>query len=133
MKTRFSGWVTWAIPLVFFLLPAAWAASDDTAGNALETVEDWRGSLPKATRTGQHALVQVRNSQLSLANNIEFKVDQLHGLLRPTGTASLLRLKLFLLSKWKSLTHACKLLMMYCKRWFRLNCKPATHHCELPA
>lgn len=85
MKTRFAGWATWAIPLVFFLLPAAWAASDDTASNALETVEDWRGSLPKATSTGQHALVQVRNSQLSLANNIEFKVDQLHGLLRSTS------------------------------------------------
>ncbi|MCR2747147.1 hypothetical protein [Limnobacter parvus] len=99
MKNRFSLLATLAMPLVFFLLPAALAVADATTNNAassaLETVQDWRSSLPRAASTGEHALVQVRNSQLSLADNIEFKVDQLHGLLRPTGAGQSVSLDIF--------------------------------------
>lgn len=57
-----------------YTAPRAWADN-------LEKVQDWRTALPNSWQTGKLALVQVRNSRLALANNIQFNIQSLHGTL----------------------------------------------------
>lgn len=57
--------------------PSAWA-------NNLEKVQDWRIALPNTWQPTEQALVQVRNSRLALANNIQFDIQTLHGTVAAT-------------------------------------------------
>jgi len=57
--------------------PGAWA-------NNLEKVQDWRIALPNTWQPTEQALVQVRNSRLALANNIQFDIQTLHGTVAAT-------------------------------------------------
>jgi len=57
--------------------PSAWA-------NNLEKVQDWRIALPNTWQPTEQALVQVRNSRLALANNIQFNIQTLHGTVAAT-------------------------------------------------
>lgn len=57
--------------------PAVWA-------NNLEKVQDWRIALPNTWQPTEQALVQVRNSRLALANNIQFNIQTLHGTVAAT-------------------------------------------------
>ena len=60
-----------------FTAPGAWA-------NNLEKVQDWRIALPNTWQPTEQALVQVRNSRLALANNIQFDIQTLHGTVAAT-------------------------------------------------
>ena len=57
--------------------PSAWA-------NNLEKVQDRRIALPNTWQPTEQALVQVRNSRLALANNIQFDIQTLHGTVAAT-------------------------------------------------
>lgn len=57
--------------------PSAWA-------NNLEKVQDWRIALPNTWQPTEQALVQVRNSRLALADNIQFDIQTLHGTVAAT-------------------------------------------------
>ncbi|WP_255957547.1 hypothetical protein, partial [Klebsiella pneumoniae] len=44
----------------------------------------WRIALPNTWQPTEQALVQVRNSRLALANNIQFDIQTLHGTVAAT-------------------------------------------------
>ena len=71
--------------LLFALALGAQAAvsTDSTARNALETVQDWRQAMPPANTALKQAMVQARNSRLSLSPELQFDLEELHGTLQP--------------------------------------------------
>jgi len=73
------------VALALLTLPASLLAASNTANNALESIRDWRGSMPSAAGNGPNTIVQLKNSRLSLSENTRFQVEELHGVLQPAS------------------------------------------------
>ncbi|VWX34691.1 conserved exported hypothetical protein [Limnobacter sp. 130] len=69
------------VALVFTTFTACFSPA--ALAETLEKVQDWRTVLPDNRGNSEIVSVQVRNSRLALANNIQFDVKSLHGQLLP--------------------------------------------------
>ena len=73
------------VALAVLTLPASLLAASNTANSALESIRDWRSSMPSAAGNGANTIVQLKNSRLSLSENTRFQVEELHGVLLPAS------------------------------------------------